>query len=100
LNKAIETSKKGSIINAIFDPLEGEDENSWKTYLNKNYFFYEQDFNSYLKMLQNAKSDDSLKTLSIESNLNGVLGMVVQGYKTPKEAVSEIESVINAIING
>lgn len=83
------------ILNAIFEPMEGEDENSYLEVLQREYFFYDKDFSLYESLLQNASSDGTLPAYSLTEAVENVIAGVVSGTKSGKQALIEIEGFVN-----
>lgn len=86
------------ILNAIFEPMEGEDENSYREVLKREYFFYDEDFEVYSAMMEKAESEGVFPASSLMNDIQNVLSGVVSGVKSGKQALIEIESVVNGTV--
>lgn len=86
------------ILNAIFEPMQGEDESTYKEVLKREYFFYDEDFETYTEMMKNAEDEGVLPAYSLIGDINTVLSGVVSGQKSGKQALIEIEGVINGTV--
>lgn len=98
LSKGFRADTKGVVLNAIFEPLNGEDTESWKDFLRTNYFFYEEDAELYFDILKNAVSDHSVLTLNTNSSIDDIFVGVVNGQKTAHEAVEMLEPVVTGLL--
>ena len=81
----------------MFEPLEDEDEDGWKDYIERNFFFYEEDFELYEKMLKYASSDYSVMTIRTNLSINDLFAAVIDGVKTPKEATEQLVPVVEGL---
>ena len=82
----------------MFEPLEDEDTDGWKDYIERNFFFHEEDFEFYLKMIKNAKTDFSVLTTKTNLTVDDLFGAVIDGIKTPKEATEQLVPVIEGLL--
>ena len=97
ISNTVDIGITGKILNALFEPLGGEDENGWKEYIERNFFFFSEDYERYENMIKNAVSDDSLLTMKTNLSENDVFAAVIDGVKTPKEATEQLISVIEGL---
>ncbi len=98
LSSGFKAETKGVVLDAIFEPLDGEDSESWKDFLITNYFFYEEDAELYFDILATAVSDYSVLTLNTNDSINDVFVGVVNGLKTSMEAVEMLEPVVSGLL--
>ena len=98
LSSSFDTENKGVILNAIFEPLGDETTESWKDYLSTNYFFYEEDSQLFFDMLMNSVSDYSILTRNSNESIDDVFEAVINGKKTPKEAVEMLSPVVSGLL--
>jgi|GEM_PF-3061726 len=89
-----DTEKSFKIMDAIFEPLEDEDINSWKTYLKRNYFFYDEDFSTYFNLLKDAQSNDLIRLQSSNNKINSTLNDLLTGISVPSQAFELIEGIV------
>lgn len=99
LSKGTDASKSGIILNALFEPLDGDDTESWKSWLSSNYFFYPEDCELYTSMLNSAVSDGSLLTQNTNNSENDVFEKVMNGQTSAQAAVETLEPVISGLLN-
>lgn len=97
LSNTVDIGIVGKILNAMFEPLEDEDEDGWKDYIERNFFFYEEDFELYEKMLKYASSDYSVMTIRTNLSINDLFAAVIDGVKTPKEATEQLVPVVEGL---
>jgi len=98
LSNTVDIGIVGKILNAMFEPLEDEDTDGWKDYIERNFFFHEEDFEFYLKMIKNAKTDFSVLTTKTNLTIDDLFGAVIDGVKTPKEATEQLVPVIEGLL--
>lgn len=98
LSKGFKSDVKGVVLNAIFEPLDGEDTESWKDFMGMNYFFFEEDADLYFDILQSAVSDYSVLTVNTNDSINDIFESVISGKKTSKEAVEMLEPVVSGLL--
>lgn len=98
LSKGFRTDTKGVVLNAIFEPLEGENSESWKEFLGTNYFFYNEDAELYFDILASAVSDYSVLTLNTNDSIDDVFVGVINGQKSAREAVEMLEPVVSGLL--
>jgi len=98
LSKGFDAKNKGVVLNAIFEPLKGEDTESWKSFVSENYFFYEEDAELYFDILKNAVSDFSVLTLNTNDSIDDLFESVITGKKSAREAVEMLEPVVNGLL--
>lgn len=98
LSKGFKADTKGVVLNAIFEPLDGEDTESWKDFLSMNYFFYEEDSELYFDILKTAVSDYSVLTLNTNDSIDDIFVGVVNGQKSAREAVEMLEPVVSGLL--
>ena len=98
LSKGFDVENKGIVLNAIFEPLKGEDTESWKSYVSENYFFYEEDAELYFDVLKNAVSDFSVLTLNTNDSIDDLFESVITGKKSAREAVEMLEPVVTGLL--
>lgn len=98
LAKSFDSEKKGVVLDALFEPLDGENSEDWKKFMNDNYFFYEEDSEFYYYALEHAVSDFSILTQNVNKSIDDVFESVITGRKTAKEAVETLEPVITGLI--
>lgn len=94
ISNTVDIGITGKIMNALFEPLDGEDETGWKDYIERNFFFSPEDYMIYEKMITYAESDWSVLTGNTNSAENEIFAAVIDGVKTPKEATEQIAPVI------
>ena len=97
LSNTVDIGIVGKILNAMFEPLEDDDEDGWKDYIERNFFFYEEDFELYEKMLKYASSDYSVMTIRTNLSINDLFAAVIDGVKTPKEATEQLVPVVEGL---
>lgn len=97
ISNTVDTGIAGKIINALFEPLDGEDETSWKDYIERNFFFYTEDYTMFEKMITNAQTDWSILTSKTNLAEDDIFAAVIDGVKTPKEATEQIVPVIEGL---
>jgi ABC-type glycerol-3-phosphate transport system substrate-binding protein len=97
ISNTVDIGITGKILNALFEPLDKEDDNGWKEYVERNFFFYSEDYERYENMIKNAVSDDSLLTMKTNLSENDIFAAVIDGVKTPKEATEQLISVIEGL---
>ncbi len=98
LSNTVDIGIVGQILNAMFEPLDEEDETGWKTYIERNFFFYDEDFTIYEKMLRYAKTDYSVLTVNTNLSINDIFAAVIDGVKTPKEATEQLVPVVEGLL--
>ncbi len=97
ISNTVDIGITGKILNALFEPLDGADENDWREYIEKNFFFFSEDYERYENMIRNAVSDDSVLTMKTNLSENDIFAAVIDGVKTPKEATEQLVSVIEGL---
>ena len=98
LSHGFDAENKGIVLNAIFEPLKGEDTESWKSYVAENYFFYEEDAELYFDLLKDSVSDFSVLTLNTNDSIDDIFESVITGKKSAKEAVEMLEPVVSGLL--
>lgn len=98
LPSSFDAENKGIVLNALFEPLNGEDTEGWKSFVSENYFFYEEDAEFYFDILQNAVSDFSVLTLNTNDSIDDIFESVILGKKSVKEAVEMLEPVVSGLL--
>jgi len=86
------------ILNALFECMEGDSPDAWKTAMYDNYFFDEASFNVYLELLASARDIGEITEPSLNSAISSRFADVVSGVESVAKAVEEIESAVNAYI--
>ncbi len=97
ISNTVDIGIAGKIMNALFEPLDGEDETGWKDYIEDNFFFYSEDYLLYEKMISNAKTDWSVFTTKTNLSEDDIFAAVIDGTKTPKEATEQLVPVIEGL---
>jgi ABC-type glycerol-3-phosphate transport system substrate-binding protein len=91
----------GQIIDDIFEPLDGENTESWKNDFKHSYFFNESEFiknktdysfDKYEGMLENANRDGIMLMEDMRGTITNAISAAVKGLKTPTEA---LEALVN-----
>ena len=87
----------GKILNALFEPLAGETESSWKEYIERNFFFFSEDYERYENMIKHAVSDDSVLTMKTNLSEDDIFAAVIDGVQQPSEATERLEPAIEEL---
>lgn len=86
--------KGAMILDRIFDPLDGEDENSWKRIMMDNYFFDQKSCDLYIDMLNQAEDIGLLTFPEYNDRFSEKLVSVVVGEESATKALIEIEGIL------
>jgi hypothetical protein len=105
LNDEEDMKNNVTIMNYVFEPLDGEDSESWAADLQHQFFFDELSFQYYLQLLRTTKYDYSGILPNAASNILSSLNLAVSGKKTVKEVFdtnrdalqTEIDQYLNNI---
>lgn len=87
------------IIDAIFEPLDGENENSWLEQFQRDIFYSnsqyistsaDYSFEHYKTMLENSNMDDTMFIPNTIGNVRSAMSDVVTGKKSVSEAIANV----------
>lgn len=98
-SKGIDKKSAGHIISDIFEPLDGDDAESWKRWIQHNCFIYEEDFDIFYDMIAGARTDNSLLTTEANLTIEDFFIGVINGRKTSNEAVQQLEHAVTGILS-
>jgi hypothetical protein len=104
LNDEEDMQNNVKIMNYVFEPLEGENSESWMDDLKRHYFFDDLSFDYYIKLLHTTRYDYSGVLPTAVSNVLSTFNQVISGRKTLKEAFDSkkegIQTEIDKYLNG
>ncbi len=87
------------ILDALFDCMEGDTPDGWKTAMYDNYFFDQASFDVYLELLSSAKDIGEVIEPILNPSISARFADVVSGKESVAKAIEEIESVVNAYLS-
>ena len=88
------------IINAIFEPLDGDTEDSWKERIERNFFFDDLSFKYYIELYEGGEPDYSTQAYEAVWNLMPTAYKnIISGRMTTAEAVEFIADKAQADID-
>ncbi|MDF2685105.1 MAG: extracellular solute-binding protein family 1 [Clostridia bacterium] len=73
------------IINYIFEPLENETSDTWKTDMRRNFFFEDASFNYFIDAFENSLPSEYYYMTPKSYNFEGIIGNILNSKKTPTE---------------
>ena len=82
------------IMNHIFEPLDGEDANSWKSYIRENFFFEDDSFNHFIKNYEKAYPSYSIYLTTSNAKIVSVMDSVFNGKKAASEIVASVMTAV------
>lgn len=91
----LELSEIGTVLNFVFDPLEGYEGATWAYELKNLVLQSEESYNNWLKMIENADYNYSTQLEKTIESINSALRNAITGGKTPAMALSEITPNVN-----
>jgi hypothetical protein len=89
----------GTVIDFIFNPLEGSEKEGWKKMAKQVVFHHTEGFNNFVYMTENCNYDYSSQLFNVKDKIYSAVGLPVGGKKTPAETIEAIKDIVQAEID-
>ncbi len=89
----------GAVVEYMFEPLSDLYPNGWKDVYEDNVFFYHEDYEYYLRSVENAVYLDNAALEKSYFDFRGAMRLVLFGSATPEAAVESVADIIQADID-
>jgi multiple sugar transport system substrate-binding protein len=89
-----------TLINDIFEPLKDETTESWKTYIQRNFFYDDLSFKYYIELFEGGHPDYSAVAYeAVWTTIPGAYRKIFLGKQTVAEALNSIENTVNSALD-
>lgn len=88
----------GTVLTAVFAPLDGTQPENWKIVSKDILFHHTEDYNNFMKMMDNMNYDYSCQLSKVNDRINSAIAPAMKGTKTPAEALGAATEQINTAI--
>ncbi|MBQ6053558.1 MAG: hypothetical protein IJL30_09805 [Clostridia bacterium] len=93
----MEKDDLGTLMNILFEPLDGTNRKAWIDFLESSVFYYrEDDKNAFLSMVENVKYDWSSPLESAYSSITAAFSKIMNGSESAASALGAVEDKVNA----
>lgn len=96
---AFSEEEMGAVVEYMFEPLSDLYPNGWKDIVCDTIFFYDTDYDYYIKGVENAEYLDKTVLSESYSQLSEAMRLVLYGSATPEVAVESVIDLVQADLN-
>ncbi|MBR5721637.1 MAG: hypothetical protein IKX78_04055, partial [Clostridia bacterium] len=92
----MEKDDLGTLMNILFEPLEGTNRKEWIDFLEKSVFYYRDDDSKvFLSMVENTKYDWSSPLESAYTSITTAFSKIMSGSESAASALGAVEEIVN-----